>query len=164
MRPLIRPSGHTGAPSPLWGEGFQAACFQTFPLTGGRWPEGPDEGALQVRFGASSRRAPHDRVVTCRPGHGAPLKNARCPGRAAERPGHQAVGMEEGTIPGNGKTQCLGGMTVAMPFMTTSPLWLVQMVSSLTMFFSATISLTVAVAVTVSPKRTGLVNLSSWPR
>ena len=164
MRPLIRPGGHTGAPPPLWGEGFQAACFQTFPLTGGRWPEGPDEGALQVRFGASSRRAPHDRVVPCRHGHAALLKNARCPGRAAERPGHQAVGMEEGTIPEKGGTQLLGGMTVAMPLMTTSPFWLVQTVSSLTMFFSAMISLTVAVAVTVSPKRTGLVNLSSWPR
>ena len=137
---------------------------QTFPLPGGRWPEGPDEGALQVWFGASSRRAPHDRVVPCRHGHAALLKNARCPGRAAERPGHQAVGMEEGTIPEKGGTQLLGGMTVAMPLMTTSPFWLVQTVSSLTMFFSAMISLTVAVAVTVSPKRTGLVNLSSWPR
>ena len=47
-------------------------------------------------------------------------------------------------------------MTVAMPCRTTSPCWLVQVVSSLTMFFSARISLTVQVAVTVSPKRTGL--------
>ena len=55
-------------------------------------------------------------------------------------------------------------MTVAMPCKTTSPAWLVHTVSSLTMFFSARISLTVQVAVTVSPKRTGLVNFSSWPR
>lgn len=37
------------------------------------------------------------------------------------------------------------GMTVAMPCKTTSPAWLVHTVSSLTMFFSARISLTVQV-------------------
>ena len=62
------------------------------------------------------------------------------------------------------KRYCWGGMTVAMPCKTTSPAWLVHTVSSLTMFFSARISLTVQVAVMVSPKRTGLVNFSSWPR
>ncbi len=61
-------------------------------------------------------------------------------------------------------SQRLGGMTVAIPLMTMSPSWLVQIVSSLTMFFSGRSSLTVQVAVTVSPKRTGLVNLSSCPR
>ena len=62
------------------------------------------------------------------------------------------------------KTLLLGRHDRAMPCKTTSPAWLVHTVSSLTMFFSARISLTVQVAVTVSPKRTGLVNFSSWPR
>ena len=81
--------------------------------------------------------------------------------RQSVRGAGRLVWRRERSLGGN---QALGGMTVAMPLMTTSPFWLVQMVSSLTMFFSATISLTVAVAVTVSPMRTGLVNLSSWPR
>lgn len=58
----------------------------------------------------------------------------------------------------------LGGITVAIPLITTSPSWLAQMVSSLTIFFSSRISATVQVAVMVSPNRTGLVNFSSWPR
>ena len=60
--------------------------------------------------------------------------------------------------------QALGGMTVATPLVTTTPSWLVQTVSSLMMFFSSIFSMTVAVAVMVSPMRTGLVNFSSWPR
>lgn len=55
----------------------------------------------------------------------------------------------------------LGGMTVAMPLITVSPFWLVAIVSSSTRFFSAMISVTVQVTVTVSPKNTGLVNFSS---
>lgn len=58
----------------------------------------------------------------------------------------------------------LGGITVAIPLITTSPSWLVQMVSSLTIFFSSRTSATVQTAVMVSPNRTGLVNFSSWPR
>ena len=81
--------------------------------------------------------------------------------RQSVRGTRRLVWRRERSLGGN---QALGGMTVAMPLTTTSPFWLVQTVSSLTMFFSAMISLTVAVAVTVSPKRTGLVNLSSWPR
>ena len=36
-RPLIRPSVRTGAPSPLWGEGFSVRLLLTFPLEGERW-------------------------------------------------------------------------------------------------------------------------------
>ena len=44
---------------PLRGEGFAVLLpLWTFPLPGGRWPEGPDEGALQAWFGAPGRRAP----------------------------------------------------------------------------------------------------------
>ena len=32
--PLIRPSVRTGAPSPLWGEGFSVRLLLTFPLRG----------------------------------------------------------------------------------------------------------------------------------
>lgn len=58
----------------------------------------------------------------------------------------------------------LGGITVAIPLITTSPSWLAQIVSSFTIFFSSRTSATVQVAVMVSPNRTGLVNFSSWPR
>lgn len=57
--------------------------------------------------------------------------------------------------------QSLGGITVALPFITTSPFWLVQTVSRIARFFSGMSSATVTVAVIVSPKKTGLVKRSS---
>lgn len=56
-----------------------------------------------------------------------------------------------------------GGITVAVPVMTASPRWLVTTVSSFRRFFSSMRSVTVAVAVTVSPTNTGLTKRSSWP-
>ena len=61
---------------PHWGEG-QDKRPKTFPLEGGRWPAGPDEGASQKWFGAPSRRAPQNRVVPCR--HGGRLIAAPTP-------------------------------------------------------------------------------------
>ena len=48
---------------PLGGKVLRSSFLWTFPLPGGRWPEGPDEGALQAWFGAPGSSRPTNSVV-----------------------------------------------------------------------------------------------------
>ena len=122
-------------------------------------------GYLYDRIFAYAGQAPgcHGEPVEPRPEHNPSteldLSLSKISGQALQTPSPRRRGWAF-----SNSLYYLGGMMRATPSNTTVPSWFVQVVFSLTRFFSVFFSITSTRAVMVSPIRTGAMKLSSCLR